>query len=647
MGSTKLEDTFKQVMLNVMMSELNGDVVLDDTQITQTLLKNDDKNRFEQIYKIMKDHNLLPDVIQKTEKSDERSEQLRADGNQAYVKTKDNLKALQLYTKAICAACPDSREIALAYANRSAVTFDLQEYKNSIDDIGRALSNEKYPNHLKHKLYERRGKCFMTLSLYSIALENFNCAKTHLQNCEDDQSKAKSQISQMENLIKPCQDKPDKPLDARKILPKLSQKQSPYIKAASAAVDIKISSEMGRHVIAASNIKPGDVLAVESPYVSILLPSNNYDFCHNCKRRSHSLIPCTNCTEVMFCSEKCRQDSWTEYHSIECDILPALYRIFGDDNTNSYLALRILIKASKCGKNLDSFVDDYSGVQKFRTEEPGKFSGKFLSDYTSVRELLTHEGSRTLQNKVQEEITAACVVHLLSKGTSFFQQSESQPENTGLLPFHVLVAARMIVIYCMICSCNAHEIELVRSVPSIHELNDQKSFKIGSAVYPLHALMNHSCDPNVIRSIVGDKSYIIAVQPIHKGQQIFDSYKFLYTIVPFPARQKYFKEKYFFTCKCSACQQKWPTFVDIPNGPPKYLSNRAKEAIPNPAALVSKIAKTMVEIGKGNISDEQFEFLSQYITVIHKNIQRPWKPYLMCLSSIKYFLTLKTHHLNN
>ena len=57
------------------------------------------------------------------------------------------------------------QELALGYANRSAVLFQMKEYQLCIRDITRAF-NYSYPNNLMYKLFERKARCQRALKVY-------------------------------------------------------------------------------------------------------------------------------------------------------------------------------------------------------------------------------------------------------------------------------------------------------------------------------------------------------------------------------------------------------------------------------------------------------------------------------------------------
>ncbi|CAL4236288.1 unnamed protein product, partial [Meganyctiphanes norvegica] len=63
--------------------------------------------------------------------------------------------------------------LALGYANRAAVLYELKQFKKSITDIDFALKYG-YPQKMQYKLAERKAKCL-------IALKKHQEAKTLLQ----------------------------------------------------------------------------------------------------------------------------------------------------------------------------------------------------------------------------------------------------------------------------------------------------------------------------------------------------------------------------------------------------------------------------------------------------------------------------------
>lgn len=84
-------------------------------------------------------------------------------GNKLY-SSKDDFTALLLYTRSVAWAAEDSEELALAYANRSAVLFRLCKYDSCLLDVNRALAGQ-YPENLRPKLRERKRQCLIQRGL--------------------------------------------------------------------------------------------------------------------------------------------------------------------------------------------------------------------------------------------------------------------------------------------------------------------------------------------------------------------------------------------------------------------------------------------------------------------------------------------------
>ncbi len=145
------------------------------------------------------------------QKDRSESQRLRNLGNQVYQKNKLN-EALDFYNQSICLAPhpppPNSflmhpadpgvhedgfthEELALGYANRSAVLFQLKEYELCIRDITRAFDN-CYPNNLMYKLFERKARCLKALKEWARALEAMKSAEMWMKYSTLSETKSSS-----------------------------------------------------------------------------------------------------------------------------------------------------------------------------------------------------------------------------------------------------------------------------------------------------------------------------------------------------------------------------------------------------------------------------------------------------------------------
>ena len=94
------------------------------------------------------------------EKDSSLSKHLRDAGNTAFTSQEDET-ALKCYNDALLAAPADpwdeqGEDMALAFANRSALYFRQKKFEDSFNDTKLALKCG-YPKHLKYKVYQRRN----------------------------------------------------------------------------------------------------------------------------------------------------------------------------------------------------------------------------------------------------------------------------------------------------------------------------------------------------------------------------------------------------------------------------------------------------------------------------------------------------------
>ena len=74
--------------------------------------------------------------------------------------------------------------------------------------------------------------------------------------------------------------------------------------------------------------------------------------------------------------------------------------------------------------------------------------------------------------------------------------------------------------------------------------------RIGGAVYPTLALVNHSCDPNFVIIFWGRTAIAVASRTIFKGEEMNDNYGANYANTGLQTRRKNMEKSHWFTCAC-------------------------------------------------------------------------------------------------
>ncbi|MBA0765105.1 hypothetical protein Gotri_014359 [Gossypium trilobum] len=86
-----------------------------------------------------------------------------------------------------------------------------------------------------------------------------------------------------------------------------------------------------------------------------------------------------------------------------------------------------------------------------------------------------------------------------------------------------------------------------------HTICDSELRSLGTGLYPVISIINHSCLPNAVLVFEGRLAVVRAVQHIPKDSEVSISY--VETAASTITRQKTLKEQYLFTCTCVRCNK--------------------------------------------------------------------------------------------
>ena len=192
-------------------------------------------------------------------KSNENSDQLRTEGNKFYGERKF-FQALLKYNESLCYAKQRTENLGLAYANRSAVYFEVKLYSHCLQNI--ELARKNFSPEKNHEILSKREEKCKELERSQTTKNPWNFFK----------------------LSYPA------------------NKKVPFVVD---CLEIKSNEKYGRYIIAKNDLKVGDIVSIEKPFCGVLLSESNtlqipvaniYQRCANClKENALDLIPCTTC----------------------------------------------------------------------------------------------------------------------------------------------------------------------------------------------------------------------------------------------------------------------------------------------------------------------------------------------------------------
>ncbi|KAK7072872.1 hypothetical protein SK128_011166 [Halocaridina rubra] len=491
---------------------------------------------FSLFWSLKEAHETLTPKIPISRKSKEDSEKFRKEGNKAFEK-KNRSEALKLYNKSIVNAPhpplrigddiqadsqqkPDyeTEALSLAYANRSAVLFELQQYEDCLSDIQRAMENG-YPENLRQKLIKRKESC-------SIALNNPSGERKRLLT---------------RYLVKP---------------PRISE-SNPAIPSLSNSVKMAVSSSVGRYLVAQREIKPGEVLAVEEIYCKSMTHQYLQTHCNTCFIRCLIPLPCPTCSEIVFCSNECREEGLSGQHRLECNILPYL----GTMNTSMIIPYKILTRTPF--RHLKKLLQLYKEEKESKMAGALGFNARGIydsEDYRTMCCLVTNQEKRDQRSLFTICAGAFILTKLLLLNQEYFLDemgSYCEPTQDD-----IVVVGGALFYHVMSDLSNGHrygELQASGGSDGAPEIQN-----IGAWISPTLSLANHSCDQSVITCNKGNLGVMTAIQTILPGQEVTTGYLKGYGAQSVSIRREILAKHYHFECSCPACKENWPTFANLP-----------------------------------------------------------------------------------
>ncbi|XP_061399998.1 SET and MYND domain-containing protein 4 [Musca vetustissima] len=441
------------------------------------------------------------------EKSNKRSSEYRMLGNEQFsLKNKKYFQALELYNKSICYSEPGSENIAIGYANRSAVLFEWKRYKECLQNIELARK-ANYPARLMHKLDKREKDCLKLLET--------------------------------------------QPPDVQPYDFKMEFEPHPQVPNIASCLELRESADQGRYVCTNRKLVVGDLIATEEPFCSTLLPPMRYIRCATCKVENYlTLIPCESCCSAMFCSEECREKAVNTFHKYECPVIDLLHTMF---NKIHGIALRVCLSALELFPTIEelmAFCEDPDNQNRSAFDlDYNNFTAK--EHYRAIHGLVTNQHLRSVSDLFQRSVVCAVLKHFMINFTplkEYLGGEEGENFFTELLFRHLQTSPS-----------NMHGIDLVEQ---LNETKDDTTHSSGA--FAFLSLLNHSCAPNIVRIYKGCKAYVFVFRPIQAGEVLYDNYGAHFAILDKKKRIETLSIQYRFTCKCEACEKDYPTFVQLP-----------------------------------------------------------------------------------
>ncbi|KAJ2954066.1 hypothetical protein O0L34_g2280 [Tuta absoluta] len=487
-------------------------------------------------------------------KSDEVSLLWRQRGNEKF--RANNLKgSYNCYTKSVLYAVPNGPMYPLAFANRSAALLRMKRFKECLEDIRMAIDSG-YPLSQRHKLLLRRADCLIELG-----------RKEEAQRALDDATKQAATLNlsptltaEFDRHIKMLERKMEEAVPEKTeeddVLPECYKGENPQFPSASAAIELRRSELVGRHVTATERVRRGDVLFSELPYAWVTLGAG--DVCEACCQPRVNLVPCATCSRCIYCSVACRERAQQQFHQWECRGAQAdIFLTIGI----AHLALRVLLITASKGfppvpssqrtpKTALELFNSYAAVDTleiYKTDTPA---------FYRMFNLVTNFDKMNNSDYIQYALTATLLTLYLETYTSFFEYVRARiPCQLPATQVRLFAAALMLRALGQLV-CNGHATLSLDTVDDDAENGrtvTEREVRRATAIYPSAAMMNHSCDPNIINTFHNNRLIIRCARELTAGSEVLNCYGPHRARCVTAQRRAQLRAQYGFTCDCAAC----------------------------------------------------------------------------------------------
>lgn len=414
-------------------------------------------------------------------KRDDISDFIRRQANAGFLQIGNLEKAMDIYSEAIAASKLVTKNVGMCYANRATCCMHLKQYSLCLGDIELAKKS-KYPVHLLPKLEEKKAMCMELM-----------------QKCD--------------NKATECDEM------------KLDFPPNEKIPCFANAIELKYSTNGDSHIVANRNLEIGQTIIIEEPYemVSNMLP--DYRKCWNCLKPDANLIPCKNCTLVMFCSQECYDAGHKNYHDIECDMNIR----FNERLMIRRLVFRTIIVAIKTFGTVDALMD---AIERFNKEKKVDESNAAKQNYFKFFESRQDFDKRPYQAKSDIEfdswvLSMYTIIAEASGFSSMFDSKKSQRFLGHLVLHHFYVIERNSIY------ANSLVQHTKNGDAAIGALKDTTGTLYGHAIVLNSMHMKHSCAANVARIFVDKNIIYKIIRPIKAEEELFVSYTYVQILFSF------------------------------------------------------------------------------------------------------------------
>lgn len=299
--------------------------------------------------------------------------------------------------------------------------------------------------------------------------------------------------------------------------------------------DDSSSPKTNRMAIANKSFAAGDMILRNAPLTCSFLMDQKY--CAYCFGSSdqHQLSRCARCQSSWYCSKDCQKLDFA-LHKQEC-----LYWTKKKKKKNT---AHSTLQNGRIKAEISLLIRTRAKIEQLQAKEEQDEATfpQTTSPQTVIHSRIQHLTSLS-QYPFTLDPTEDSIIQEAATAILWFQQDQHTKDNTKKVQSLPEIQTEL------------QDLLRIFRVNNFG-ITDELHKVIASAVYPLGALLNHSCSPNCLLRYQFAPNQppileIVASRPIDKGEELTHSYVEL--VQPRLVRQERLKSNYGFNCRCTRC----------------------------------------------------------------------------------------------
>lgn len=271
-------------------------------------------------------------------------------------------------------------------------------------------------------------------------------------------------------------------------------------------------SSGARRAVCTQNLLAGQVILSNAPLMLVAHDAKQH--CSNCFQTPPTKR-CSACRQVWYCTRQCQVQDFP-LHRMECQ---------GDLPTDARLLIRTFVKLCQTNHQDASCqlaTSTGSGVHICSRHHFFQLQPSMPLDHHEMEIVSMAKTCLQRQSK-----------RLIEWGITSNNKTNDDDDDDEL----------SLELKAILCRFRSNNFGIVDSMVRV----------IASGIYPLGALLNHSCAPNcLLRYTKTGVLQVVAARDIPEGEELTHSYVEL--VAPTPTRQLRLKQHYGFDCNCVRCQ---------------------------------------------------------------------------------------------